>query len=171
VTDLRGLGMDATDDAPGGFLEAYAGVFQVAYVTHDRAAAERELGARLGLIGWTDLDVDVGGAELAVAFARAGRIQVELIQPIAGETEIFTDLLPAHGLVKLHHLGVRVEDIELAVGHAAAAGYVCRRRGEIEGQLRFAFVDTTPDLGHYTELAQFTADGWKFVSAILAVRA
>ena len=162
--------MDASDDAPAGFPEAYAGVFQVAYVTHDRAAAERELGARLGLTGWTDLDVDLGGAELAVAFARAGRIQIELIQPIAGETEIFAELLPAHGLVKVHHLGVRVEDIELALGHADAAGYACRRRGEMEGQLQFAFVDTTADLGHYTELAQFTAAGWEFAAAILEGR-
>lgn len=153
---------------PGGFLEAFAGVFQVAYVTHDRAAAEAALSTRLGLTGWTELDVVPGGAKLAVAFARAGRIQVELMQPLGGDDAIFTDLLPARGLVRVHHLGVRVEDMDLAIEHAAQAGYETAKAGAIEGQLRFAFVDTRPDLGHFIELAEFTPAGWEFVAGILA---
>jgi hypothetical protein len=156
--------------AAGGFLEAFAGVFQVAYVTHDRAAAESHFAERFGISRWTNLDVDVGGTELAVAFARAGTIQVELIEPIAGATEMFSSLLPASGVVKVHHLGVRVEDVDLALDHAHTAGYECRRSGQIEGQLRFAFVDTTSDLGHYIELAEFTPAGWEFVATILEAR-
>jgi hypothetical protein len=152
---------------PGGFLEAFAGVFQIAYVTHDRAAAQAALGERLGLTGWTDLDVVPAGAELAVAFARAGRIQIELIQPLGGDATIFTDLLPARGLVAVHHLGVRVDDMDLALAHASEAGYETPKQGAIEGQLRFAFVDTRPDLGHFIELAEFTTPGWEFVAGIL----
>jgi hypothetical protein len=152
---------------PGGFLEAFVGVFQIAYVTHDRAAAQAALGERLGLSAWTDLDVVPAGAELAVAFARAGRIQIELIQPLGGDATIFSDLLPTRGLVAVHHLGVRVEDIDLALTHAAEAGFQTPKQGAIEGQLRFAFVDTRADLGHFIELAEFTASGWEFVTGIL----
>jgi hypothetical protein len=156
MTDLLRPREGVGEAAPGGFLEAFAGVFQVAYVTHDREVAERELTVRL---------------ELAVAFARAGRVEIELIQPIAGETAIFIERLPARGLVAVHHLGVRVEDIALALEHSGAAGYRCCLSGQIEGHLRYAFVDTTGDLGHYTELAQFTAAGWDFVAGILEAHA
>jgi hypothetical protein len=159
MSELRGEA-DVSPAGPVGFVEAFDGVFQVAYVTHDRGEAEREFVTRFGVRGWTELDVDVFGAQLAVAFARAGRVQIELIQPVAGDTALFSELLPQSGLVKVHHLGVRVDDIELALVHADAAGYACRRSGGIEGQLRFAFVDTTSDLGHYIELAQFTPAGW-----------
>ena len=156
-----------SEESLTGCVEAFAGVFQVAYVTRDRSGAERELSTRLGLGGLTELDVEVAGAELAVAFARAGRVVIELVQPLGGEAELFTGMLPAKGLVKLHHLGVRVEDIDLALGHAESAGYACASVGELAGQLRFAFVDTTGDLGHYVELAQFTSAGWEFIAGIL----
>jgi len=156
-----------SEESPAGFIEAFAATFQVAYVTRDRSGAQRELSTRLGLGGWTELDVEVAGAELAVAFARAGRVVIELVQPLGGDAELFTGLLPAEGLVKLHHLGVRVDDIDLALEHADSAGYACASAGELAGQLRFAFVDTTGDLGHYIELAQFTPVGWEFIAGIL----
>ena len=153
------------------FAEAFGDVFQVAYVTHDRGAAEGDLEARLGISDWTDLEVEPAGASLAVAFARAGRIQVELIQPLGGRDRIFSELLPSTGAVRMHHLGVRVEDMDEALEHADAAGFRAPHVGEIEGQLKFAFVDTTAELGHYLELAQFTPAGWDFVAGILEARA
>jgi hypothetical protein len=150
------------------FVEAFAGVFQIAYVTHDRAVAERELSARLGVSGWSELEVEVAAAQLAVAFAPAGRTVIELIEPRGGDVELFAGMLPTRGVLRLHHLGVRVADRDLALEHAREAGYTAARIGELSGHLRFAFVDTTDDLGHYIELAEFAHDGWDFMSGMLA---
>lgn len=150
------------------FVEAFAGVFQIAYVTHDRAAAERELSARLGVSRWTELEVEVAAAQLAVAFAPGGRTVIELIEPRGGDVALFASLLPLSGVVRLHHLGVRVADRDAALEHAEEAGYTAAAIGELPGQLRFAFVDTTDDLGHYIEVAEFAPPEWEFMSGMLS---
>jgi hypothetical protein len=149
--------------------------FQVCYVVADRDAGVRALGEHLGLGGWVEfearLDVDAAHgsstADVAVAFARWGRMVVEVVEPLGGEVGMFTDVVAADGSPRVHHLGVRVEDLATAREQASRWGAECVLSGHVEGQVEFAFMDARPQLGHHIELVQFTAQGWSLIAGIL----
>ena len=75
------------------------------------------LGA-LGLVEGSRTSVSSEGA--AVSFVHVGQAEIELVQPLAGEGAL-RRFLDSRG-EGLHHLALRVADIEAAIVRATAAG-------------------------------------------------
>jgi hypothetical protein len=86
------------------------------------------------------------------AHANVGPMQLELLQPLEGET-IFTDFLDAHG-EGLHHLGViRVDNLDEAIRLLEKEGFPCLQSGRFPGG-GYAYMDTVKSLGVMIELLQ-----------------
>ena len=90
-----------------------------------------------------------------VALAMSGTTQVELIQPLGGDT-IYSDFLEEHG-EGIHHLGhVHVENLEVAVRSLEEKGIRCLQSGNVtSGPMAgsaAAYMDTVGTLGTIIEL-------------------
>jgi hypothetical protein len=149
--------------------------FQICYVAADRATATDLLGRSLGLGDWIEFEAEIEidpehgaeGATVAVAFARWGRIVVEVLQPLGGSTDIFSRELASGAGLRIHHVGVRVADLSAARRQSEDAGAPCVLSGGLAEQLRYAFVDARPLLGHHLELVEFAPSGWELMAGIL----
>jgi hypothetical protein len=130
------------------------GIFQNAWVVTDLAAAERAFTAAFGCDDWVEFEMDpawqVGeetiSSPISCGFARAGNMQIELMQPL-GTEGIIAGHLAQHGPGP-HHLGARVDDLDAAIDSFPVA-----MRAEM-GSLRLAFLDTVDALGVYVELLE-----------------
>jgi hypothetical protein len=141
-----------------GALLAHVGpsLFQQAYVVADRAAAEaamEPLGAtKFVRLETGDLDYVVRGRNVSCAldlsFARAGNVQIEIIQPVRGEG-LHVEFLEQHGSGP-HHIGAIVDSLDETLEIARAAGFDAAMRGDM-GSVRFAYLDTFAVLGLYVE--------------------
>ena len=92
---------------------------------------------------------------MRVALANLGPTRIELIEQKAGDT-VYAEFIQGHGY-GVHHLGVRVEDIQAAVREAEAAGYRVTMDGAgfgAGGDGHYAYLDTEDDLGTTIELIQ-----------------
>jgi glyoxalase/bleomycin resistance protein/dioxygenase superfamily protein len=136
------------------------GLFQNAFVVADRAAAEQALCAQLGCSEFvdlpaTDLEYDVRGSRvscaLALGFARSGNVQIEVIEPVRGES-LHAEFLASHGSGS-HHLGFLVDDADAVVAFAGARGIAKVMGGEF-GRLRFRYLDTFDAIGLYVEIVE-----------------
>jgi methylmalonyl-CoA/ethylmalonyl-CoA epimerase len=134
------------------------GCFQQAYVVDDIEGAQAAMTASLGCTRWatlpaTDLEYDFRGGHtrcaLALAFARSGNMQIELIQPVRGNG-LHVEFLDHNG-PGLHHLGFLVDDLADIVEHAASLGYE-NVQGATFGSLTFCYLDTWDEFGLFTEL-------------------
>jgi hypothetical protein len=142
-------------------------LFQQAFVVRDLERAQHAFTEALGCGDFVTLppaslpyryrgdDVECA---LAIAFARSGNVQIELIQPVGGRG-LHEAFLTARG-PGAHHLGFMVERLDDALGAATDAGYAEAMSGQF-GSLRFAYVDTFDALGLYLELVE-DPDGMMF---------
>jgi len=137
-----------------------AGFFQQAYVVADLDAAQEALARSLGASPFVTLPPallpyryrgrDVQCA-LALAFARSGDVQIELLQPVEGEG-LHVEFLAEHGF-GAHHLGFLIDQLDPELAHAAGLGFGEVMSGAF-GSLRFAYLDTFAALGLYVELVE-----------------
>ncbi|HEY3833003.1 MAG TPA: VOC family protein [Acidimicrobiia bacterium] len=136
------------------------GFFQQAFVVADLTAAETAMRDGLGCSAFadlpaSDLDYELRGrpvqAALAIGFARSGNVQIELIQPVRGES-IHAEFLAAQGS-GAHHFGYLVDRIDDVVALADKAGFTKVMGGQF-ANLRFCYLDTWDALGLYTELVE-----------------
>ncbi|HWU31340.1 MAG TPA: VOC family protein, partial [Marmoricola sp.] len=74
-----------------------------------------------------------------VSLAYSGDLQLELIQPVSGES-IYTEYLGKHGS-GLHHTCFEVDDIEVAIRNAVADGWKCVQQGSMAGLMEFAYLE------------------------------
>ncbi|WP_183095235.1 VOC family protein [Nocardioides stalactiti] len=152
-------------------------VTQLAWVVEDIGAAEEFHRAHFGAGPWTRMpDVRFGPEEATfrgepadftahVSLGYAGDLQLELIQPVAGES-IYTEFLARSG-PGLHHLCFETDDLDAAVARARAAGLDVPQQGVMAGGLMsFAYVDGAAWGAPYVELAQLTDDMRAFYAAI-----
>jgi hypothetical protein len=163
--------------------DLFANVWQFGYVTNDLDRAIAFMADRFGFehcvklpAGGTFLVGDEP-AEFAAEFAmgcRGGTI-VELIEPVAGEVDFYTRILPADKrdfAVRLHHIATYTQtgDEEWARINALLAGanlsvdYTLI----IPGRVRAGYVDTTAELGHWLEICQLHSEDIDFFTALVA---
>ena len=95
---------------------------------------------------------------MKIALAQAGDIQIELIQPTGEQKNIYRDTVPA-GTTAFHHLCYWTQDLQAEVASLVAQGYEVAASGQVAGGgATFAYVDTSPVLGHMTELLTYSDD-------------
>ena len=106
-----------------------AGFFQQAFVVADLAAAEGAFRDALRCSEFvelpaSDLEYEVHGhaatAALAIGFARSANVQLELIEPVRGES-IHAEFLAEHG-PGAHHFGYLVDDLDATRASPPTAG-------------------------------------------------
>ncbi|MGN6721479.1 MAG: VOC family protein [Marmoricola sp.] len=124
---------------------------QVAWVTDDLEATEAALGGQFGITKWTRMgDVHFGPETCTyrgkpadfhalVSLAYSGDLQLELIQPVSGDS-IYTEHLERKG-PGLHHTCFEVDDVDAAVDEAVADGWECVQRGSMSGLMEFAYLE------------------------------
>jgi hypothetical protein len=109
-----------------------------------------------GLPVWTPRGADE--MVLKVAFAQVGKLQYELIEPVAGAVDIYRDGLAPGEAMRLHHIAMRVDDLAAARAASEGQGRQTVLAGESRG-VRFIYVDARDALGHYLEYVEFARDG------------
>jgi Glyoxalase/Bleomycin resistance protein/Dioxygenase superfamily len=134
------------------------GIFQHAWVVEDLSAAKDAM-AVLGCGRFVEFEMeqtwDLRGEQvsstMATAFARSGNVQIELMQPTAGDS-VVQEFLDRYGPGPHHH-GVRVADLDATVAAAAEDGFAPVMTGQM-GSVRICFLDTVDALGLYVELLE-----------------
>jgi hypothetical protein len=159
-----------------------ANVWQLGYVTTDLDRAITFMGERFGLEhvqrvpsdGATFLSGDTPvdwHAKFAMG-ARGGMI-VELIEPVAGEIDFYTRVLPDDEdfSVRLHHIATHTapgedewERIKTILGHSdLRVDYTVL----IPDRVRAGYVDTSAELGHWLEICQLQREDIDFFTALI----
>lgn len=149
--------------------------YQHAYVTNDMARARRQFAERWGIRSFLEFESPLKlstprgteSARLKIALAFVGDLQIELIEPLGGPgARIYQQVLPATGYkVVWHHFAYRLprgpdawETFRSGIGNAdyplAIEGHIRSDHGEV----RFAYLDTYAELGHYSEYVWATFD-------------
>ena len=152
--------------------DRYGQLIQMSYITRDMDAAvahaEKELGITGISRGEAEIEVMSYGVKrpLAVKSAIANYgggdaiRQFEIIQPVSGAIELYTEAVDLSGhILNFHHVGIAVPgpysewqrllaDVE-ASGDAFA--YLFPAEPSPQDKLCFCYVDTRHRLGHYTE--------------------
>lgn len=152
-------------------------IVQVCWVVEDIGAAERFHTEHLGVGAWTRMpDVRFGPEEATfrgrpadftahVSLAYAGDLQLELIQPVSGES-IYSEFLGRSG-AGLHHVAFETDDLDAAVARARTAGLEVLQQGVMAGGLMsFAYVDGTRWGAPYVEILQLTEELRAFFAAV-----
>jgi len=159
-----------------------ANVWQFGYVTNDLDQAITFMGERFGLEhvlrlpsgGATFLSGDTPvewDAKFAMG-ARGGTI-VELIEPVAGEIDFYTRVLPSDDefAVRLHHIATHTatgddewERIKTILGNSdLKVDYTVL----IPNRVRAGYVDTSAELGHWLEICQLQREDIDFFTALI----
>jgi hypothetical protein len=89
------------------------------------------------------------------AIAQAGNMQVELIEQKCENPSACRDTVPK-GRTGFHHMAAFATDFDREIGQYEAAGIAIATRGRF-GALRFAYVDTSKELGFMIELLDVDA--------------
>jgi catechol 2,3-dioxygenase-like lactoylglutathione lyase family enzyme len=152
-------------------------VIQVAWVTDDIAASETLLRDQFGGGPWTripDVHFDREHSRLRgerheftahLSLAYAGDLQLELIEPVAGES-VHTEFLARCG-PGLHHVCFAVDDLAAACARAEAAGVPVLQTGSMmDGAIEFAYLDGSSGGAPYVELARIGPQMQAFFEAV-----
>ncbi|MCJ2178283.1 hypothetical protein [Novosphingobium album (ex Hu et al. 2023)] len=146
----------------------YGQLVQMSYITRDMDAAVAHTEAEMGISG-----LSRGEAEIEVlsygqkrplivksAIANLGTRQFEIIQPVSGAIEIYTDAVDLSGhILNFHHIGIAVpgaySEWERLLREVETSGdefaYLFPAIPSPDDKLCFCYVDTRLRLGHYTE--------------------
>jgi len=163
--------------------DLFANVWQLGYITTDLDRAIEMMADRFGLEHCRELSGGAGGAtflvgdepgrwEARVAMASRGGLIVELIQPLAGDIDFYTRVLPSDGsfAVRFHHFGMFAEtgdeEWERLRLMLHDSGLRFDYTVEIPNRVRAGYVDTTAELGHYLEICQLQTEDTDFFSAL-----
>jgi len=126
---------------------------QIGIVVRDVDKVIESWSKLLGIGPWNTSEMETtdragNKAKTKLGFTNIGPLQIELIQSIEGKT-FYADFLEKHG-EGIHHLGVRVDDVDEATANLAKKGVkvLFGRRG------RFAYVDTGNPGGVIYEMIQ-----------------
>jgi hypothetical protein len=154
----------------------FKGFHQLAYVTNDLDRAIAAFGERYGVPEFRKLPEGAFHTDLGVEFrlrsalCYVGAMQLELIEPMGGDTSFFTRLFVLPGFnLSLHHASFRLASLEeletlrrsvLSRGHAILLG------GDTGSGGRFFYVDARSQLGHDLEYVYISPGRDAFYAAL-----
>ena len=146
----------------------YGDLFQMSYITRDLDAAIAHAKAEIGITHFDTSDSEIEllsfgklrPLKLRAAFANIGRHQLEIIQPISGAIEVYTDELDlSKHILNFHHIAIAVRgglaEWRTLLAEVRASGddfaLLYPVVGSDDDKICFAYVDTRKRIGHYTE--------------------
>lgn len=151
------------------------GFYQVAYVTadFDRAlsAFEKTHGIKR-FLEMRDLHYQTGPdrkAHCNIALAYVGGVEIEVINPLGGDVQLYRDFLPAEGGVRFHHIAKLFDTEDEFERHLESLRQEGRRLpiiGSNQGVARYFYGDYRAELGHYLEFIYFSPPGREFLATI-----
>jgi methylmalonyl-CoA/ethylmalonyl-CoA epimerase len=166
--------VDPTDTTQGGLHDVSGnGMFpitsiaQIALVVKDLDETVREWSDRFGVGPWSFYTYGPPLVQrmtrhgqpteytMRIALANVGPMRIELIEPVEGDT-VYAEFVRDHGY-GVHHLGVLVDNMEQALGHARDAGLTMTQDGAgfgPDGDGHYAYLDTEPLMGTTIELIE-----------------
>jgi catechol 2,3-dioxygenase-like lactoylglutathione lyase family enzyme len=143
-----------------------SGIHQLAYVTNDIDRALATFAATHGIEQFMELraleyqTVADKQAKCNVALAYLGPVQVEVIQPLAGDVQVYRDFLPSDASfgLRFHHVAHLYESdeaLERGLRHYQQQGRRVPVDGAQPGAVRYFYVDLRDELGHYIEAISY----------------
>ncbi len=146
----------------------YGQLFQMSYITRDLDAAMAHAKEHMGIehFDTTDAEVEVQSfgemkpLKIRAAFANIGRNQFEIIQPISGAINVYTDEVDlSKHILNFHHVAIAVRggiaQWRELLAEVRASGdefaFLSPVEATDEDKVCFCYVDTRKRLGHYTE--------------------
>ena len=146
----------------------YGELFQMSYITRDLDAAMAHARETMGIAHFdtTDAEVEVLSfgqlrpLKIRAAFANIGRNQLEIIEPVSGAIEVYTDEVDLSGhILNFHHIAIAVrggiDQWRELLAEVRASGdefaFLSPAEPSDEDKVCFCYVDTRKRLGHYTE--------------------
>jgi Glyoxalase/Bleomycin resistance protein/Dioxygenase superfamily len=178
-----GAGLFGRPRPVNALADLLANVWQLGYVTTDLDRGIGYMAERFGLEHCLPLPSDtatflVGDTpapwEVKVAMGARGGLIVELIEPVAGEIDFYTRVLPPDGsfAVRLHHVATFTtpgdDEWERLGRLLAGSGLKVDYTVLIPNRVRAGYVDTTAALGHWLEVCQLQPEDIDFFSALVA---
>jgi methylmalonyl-CoA/ethylmalonyl-CoA epimerase len=154
-------------DPTSEFLSLKDGVWQIALLVPDLDKAVETYWKMFGIGPWhiytygkpfvkrMTFRGKPGDYKMRLALARTGPMQIELIEPLEGDS-IYAEFVQERGY-GLHHIAILVEDIEEAVARAKAAGLEVLMDGGgygLDGDGAYAYLDTEAVIGTTLELIE-----------------
>ncbi|MEM2133283.1 MAG: VOC family protein [Candidatus Freyarchaeota archaeon] len=107
---------------------------------------------KLGIGPFPTIETEVPGGKVKIGIYQQGDLQIELIQPLEGDT-IHSKWLKQKG-EGLHHVSYHCKDIEKELKNLKKIGVKILDRGEIFG-VKWAYLDTQEKCGFILELGQW----------------
>jgi len=133
-------------------------IIQVGILVRDVEETARKLEELIGIGPFEIFEPDYrdltvrgkpGKFKMRIGLARAGPIQVELMQPLYGET-IYDEYANRKGY-GLHHLAIRTDDMEQSIERMGVKGFKVIQSGNRPG-VKWAYLDTEERTGVIFEL-------------------
>jgi hypothetical protein len=92
-------------------------------------------------------------------------LQYELIQPIVDETNVYVNAPSNGGLIRFHHINMKVDDWEAFRAGVHRQPFPVAFEGGGDN-LKFLYLDARKALGHYLEYTWMTDAMWEQIKAI-----
>ena len=152
----------------------FKNTFQIAYVTNDLRRAVEVFQSQQGvkeIAIFDDFTLEVAGggqAVINVGLAYVGETQLEIIEPVSGQVELYRTWLPDDFAVRHHHFCHRldsVDELEALQAQYEQAGYQIALDASL-GETRLFYADTTQLLDHYQEYAWIDAAAEQFIATL-----
>ncbi len=144
----------------------YKNVFQICFVVPDITAAMPEWQKSMGcgpfymMEGVEPQNPRYRGApaflKMHAAMAQAGDLQIELIQPLSAEPNVYRDSVPA-GATAFHHVAYWSDDYDAELRHFAAIDAAVVSEASY-GAMRLGYFDTRARIGCMTEVLEHNED-------------
>ncbi len=141
--------------------------YQNAFITRDIEKAIEAFRTRAGVENVMRYEGPVeittpkgrGAAVNKLAFIWVDNLQYELIQPVSGLVDVYTDELPADDSMRFHHICMRVDDWDTFRAKVERQRYPVVLEGGGDA-LKFLYLDARDFLGHYLEYVWMTPERW-----------
>lgn len=152
------------------------GLYKLGYVTNDRDHAMKVLQTQLGIEEFVtfapsfDVTTDdgrTGAAHLQCAFSAGREFFIEVLQPVSGLVDVFTESLSDTGDFEMvfHHVAVIVDDLQAVTSAAAALGITPAIEAHLPQGMSFTYT-RLPGLGHWVEHDQYDGDSRAFLDSV-----
>jgi hypothetical protein len=142
--------------------------YQNAYVTPDIDRAVEALRTQFGVQDVMTIEATTqvwtpqgsGPVTSKMAFAWIGKLQYELIEPIAAPSDLYSAAVSPDQLLRFHHVAMRVMDWDSFRADVERQKRPVVIEGQAQGGLKYLYVDARDTLGHYLEYVYAPPETW-----------